>query len=78
MHAHTGVMSHLLAPRDCGMVARVRVRCPCPGGSAAERGHGSGGNRVLVRVSGGMERTSGQCKKNRPKRMNGESGLNRP
>ena len=30
MHAHTGVMSHLLAPRDCGMVARDRLVRPRP------------------------------------------------
>jgi len=39
VHAHTGVMSHLMAPRDARMVARCRVGVP----AHASEGRGIGG-----------------------------------
>ena len=43
MHAHTGVKTHLIGPRDLRMVARVSVRVPTQARARVERGHGSDG-----------------------------------
>lgn len=55
MHAHTGVMSHLLAPRDSRMVARSDRWSPFPcQRQRASVGHGSDGRveRRAWRVEG--------------------------
>ena len=43
MHAHTGVMSHLIGPRDRRRIARVRVVGPAQAGNRVERRRGSSG-----------------------------------
>jgi hypothetical protein len=43
VHAHTGVMSHLIGPGDARMVARDRVGVPSHASVSVERRHGAAG-----------------------------------
>jgi hypothetical protein len=43
VHAHTGVMSHLMAPLDARMVARSGCRAPSQAGNRVELGAGNAG-----------------------------------
>jgi hypothetical protein len=49
VHAHTGVMSHLIGPRDLRRIARVRVVGPSQAGNRVERRRGSAASASVER-----------------------------
>jgi len=49
VHAHTGVMSHLMAPRDARMLARCPVCVPAHAGNGVERRHGAAASASVER-----------------------------
>ena len=51
MHAHTGVKTHLIGPRDARMVARSSVRVPTQARARVERRHGAAASASVERGS---------------------------
>jgi len=49
VHAHTGVMSHLIGPRDGRMVARYRVVVPTQARARVERWRGAAASASVER-----------------------------
>jgi len=59
VHAHTGVMSHLMAPRDARIVARVGLASHPMPASRCERMRGSAASASVERGSRAEQGTKG-------------------
>jgi len=52
VHAHTGVKTHLIGPRDLRMVARCLVGVPTHARARVERRHGAAASASVEREGG--------------------------
>ena len=77
VHAHTGVKTHLIGPRDWRMVARVRVGAPAQARARVERERGAAASESVEREGEKGSAPGVPCKKIVPKRKNERSGMHR-